>query len=116
MTLIWQKFRVEVGCLVRLPQSNERSVSRTHSRRRHPRWRDQIKHVEPLIIPTGKDLGDLDQTVADDLVRQTINRAIRHLSAGRRVGVDAAEVSWLGKWLFNRVFWARSQNRKDAPR
>lgn len=44
-----------------------------------PSRSSQLKHVEPLVIPTGKDLGDLDQSAADDLVPQTINRAMRHL-------------------------------------
>jgi hypothetical protein len=39
----------------------------------------RLRHVGKLVIPTGKDLGDLDQTVADDILRQTINRAMRHL-------------------------------------
>jgi hypothetical protein len=59
----------------------------------------QLKHVERLIIPTGKDLGDLD------LLRQTINREMRHLdvfNARSRAGANVPEASWLGKWPFNR--------------
>lgn len=38
-----------------------------------------LKHVEPLVISTGKDLGELDQTVANDILLATLKRAMRSL-------------------------------------
>lgn len=38
-----------------------------------------LNHVESLLIPSGKDLGDLDQAVADELLLATLKRAMRSL-------------------------------------
>lgn len=38
-----------------------------------------LKHVEPLVIPTGKDLGELDQATSDSILLATLKRALRNL-------------------------------------
>lgn len=38
-----------------------------------------LTHVERLVIPTGKDLGELDQSVADSILLETLKRALRRL-------------------------------------
>jgi hypothetical protein len=38
-----------------------------------------LQYVERLVVPTGKDLGELDQSIADSILLDTLKRAVRSL-------------------------------------
>jgi hypothetical protein len=49
------------------------SLSNSHARAKI------MQHVEPLVIPTGKDLGELEQSAADSNLLNALKRAMRSL-------------------------------------